>query len=317
MKEKKEPSKVKLKEVELLKSLITKYKTVGLLDINNLPSPQLQSMRKKMEGEIRVTKKRLLRIVLKEMDKGLEKLGVCLDDIVPTLILTNDSSFKLAKFLRQNKIQVPAKAGQIAPKDLIVTAGPTALPPGPIIGELGAAGIKASVEGGKVTVREDSVVVKEGEEIKGNVADILGKLGVKPMEIGLNLVATFEDGSLLKRDILEVDDKVYMDKLKAIVNSAINLSVKIGYVTKDNVQLVLRKAQSELLALDKIVNEGRDKVKKDLAQGDKEANLLEKALPKVEEKKEEAPKEEEKEESSGEKPEEKKEESKDNIQGGN
>ncbi len=104
MKEKKEPSKVKLKEVELLKSLITKYKTVGLLDINNLPSPQLQSMRKKMEGEIRVTKKRLLRIVLKEMDKGLEKLGVCLDDIVPTLILTNDSSFKLAKFLRQNKI---------------------------------------------------------------------------------------------------------------------------------------------------------------------------------------------------------------------
>jgi large subunit ribosomal protein L10 len=317
MKEKKEPSKVKLKEVELLKSLITKYKTVGLLDINNLPSPQLQSMRKKMEGEIRVTKKRLLRIVLKEMDKGLEKLGVCLDDIVPTLILTNDSSFKLAKFLRQNKIQVPAKAGQIAPKDLIVTAGPTALPPGPIIGELGAAGIKASVEGGKVTVREDSVVVKEGEEIKGNVADILGKLGVKPMEIGLNLVATFEDGSLLKRDILEVDDKVYMDKLKEIVNSAINLSVKIGYVTKDNVQLVLRKAQSELLALDKIVNEGRDKVKKDLAQGDKEANLLEKALPKVEEKKEEAPKEEEKEESSGEKPEEKKEESKDNIQGGN
>ncbi|MAG45259.1 MAG: 50S ribosomal protein L10 [Nanoarchaeota archaeon] len=311
MKEKKEPSKVKLKEVELLKGLISKYKTIGLLDINNLPSPQLQIARKKIDGEIRVTKKRLLRVVLKDMDKGLEKLEGCLDNIVPTLILTNDSSFKLAKFLRQNKSQVAAKPGQIAPKDLVVPAGPTALPPGPIIGELGAAGIKASVEGGKVTVKEDSVVVKEGEMIKDNVADILGKLGVKPMEIGLNLVATFEDGSLFKRNILEVDDGVYVDKLKGIANEAMNLTVSVGYITKDNVQLVLRKVQSEVLALDKIVNAGRDKLKKDLATGDKEGEALTKKLEENKPKKESKP--EEKKESSEEKP----EESKNNVQGGN
>ena len=295
MERKIEPSEKKKKEVGLIKELLSKYKTVGLLDLTNLPSPQLQSMRKKLKDtEIRVTKKRLIRIALKEVDKGVEKLEEVLDKIMPALILSNESSFKIANFLKKNESLVAAKAGQIAPKDLIVSAGPTSLPPGPVIGELGAVGIKASVEEGKIAVKEDSVVVKEGEEISGKVADILTKLGIKPMEIGVNLVATFEDGSIFKKDILEVDESVYVDKLKEIVSNALNLSVKIGYVTKDNVNLVLSKVEGEALALDKVVNKERDKVKKELSQGDKEGEVLAK---KVEENK---PKEESK-------PEEKKE----------
>ena len=53
----------KRREVELLKDIIGKRKTIGILDLTNLPSPQLQDARKKLDVNIRVTKKRLLRII--------------------------------------------------------------------------------------------------------------------------------------------------------------------------------------------------------------------------------------------------------------
>ena len=267
-------SEAKKKEVELAKSLISRYKTVGILDLMNLPSPQLQDARKKLDVEIRVVKKRLLKIALNEVGGGVEKLDESFENIIPALILTNNSSFKLAKDLRKGKSFVAAKAGQIAPNDLIVKAGPTSLPPGPIIGELGSAGIRASVEQGKVTVKEDSVIVKAGGVISGKVADVLTKLGIKPMELGLNLVAAYENGSLFKKDVLDVDDKYYINTLKLAVSEALNLSVNAGYVTEENIELFFRRAENEAKALDGVAYAGRDKIIKAMSSGEKEAEKI-------------------------------------------
>jgi len=197
-----------------------------------------------------------------------------LNDVTPALILTDMSSFKLAKELRKGKSFVAAKAGQIAPNDLIVKAGPTSLPPGPIIGELGSVGIKASVEQGKVTIREDSIVVKSGNVISSKAADILVKLGIKPMEIGLNLIATYEDGFVFKKDVLAVDEKYYIDTLKLAVSEALNLSVSIGYITKENIELLLKKVEGEALALERSVFAERDKIINAIAGGELEAEKL-------------------------------------------
>ena len=143
-----------------------------------------------------------------------------------------------------------------------------------MIGELGAVGIKASVEAGKIAIRQEATIVRAGEVIKSNVADILVKLGIKPMEIGLNLIASFENGAVFTKDILDIDDKFYINSLRLAVSDAINLSASIGYVTKDNVNLILSMAEREALALDKAVNKEKDKLKKELAQGDKEAEAL-------------------------------------------
>ena len=271
MLKRKEVSEVKRKEVELVKTLISKYKTVGILDLMNLPSPQLQDVRKKLDVEIRVVKKRLLRIALNNVGKGVEKLDESFENIIPALILTNNSSFKLAKDLRRGKSFVAAKAGQVAPNDLVVKAGPTSLPPGPIIGELGSAGVRASVEQGKVTVKEDTVIVKAGNVISGKAADVLTKLGIKPMELGLNLVATFENGDLFKKDVLDLDEKYYLDTLRLAASEALNLSVNAGYVTDENMGLLFRKAEREAKAIENIAYVERDKIIKAISGGEIEA----------------------------------------------
>jgi large subunit ribosomal protein L10 len=118
----------------------------------------------------------------------------------------------------------PAKPGQLAPIDIIINKGPTPFVPGPIISELSDLGIKTKVEGGKLAVTEDVVIVKEGEEIKENQASIMSRLGMTPMKTGLNLIAAYESGKIFTAKELTIDLDDYRDKISSAYLSAYNLA---------------------------------------------------------------------------------------------
>ena len=176
-------------EADRLRNMLQKYKVIAVADMTGMPSPQLQRLRNSTKDSLVITmsKGRIIKIIvgeLKDKIKGIDKLKECIRGM-PALIMTNDNPFRLSSILKKSKSSAPAKAGQIAPNDIIVPAGPTQFPPGPIIGEFGQIGIKASVVDGKVTVKEDKIVVREGQEITAPVANVLAKLGMEPMEIGI------------------------------------------------------------------------------------------------------------------------------------
>src|SRR3989344_6071657 len=196
-----------------LVNLMTDYPIIGLVNMENLPAPQLQKMRAQLRGNfyIAMTKRRLMKLAIEQVKssrKGIEQLENHLGGM-PALIFTKENPFRLSRTLQRNKSPAPAKAGQTAPRDIIVPKGATPFAPGPIIGELALAGIKSGVEGGKVAIKEDSLVAKSGEKIKPKVAEILTRLGIQPMEVGLDLVAVYEKGLIYGRDVLSVDEKEY------------------------------------------------------------------------------------------------------------
>ncbi|HLD57816.1 MAG TPA: 50S ribosomal protein L10, partial [archaeon] len=142
--------------------------------------------------------------------------------------------------------------------DILIPAGPTSLPAGPAIGDLQKAGIPASVEGAKIAVKKDTVVVKAGQTISKEVAGALAKLGIEPMEIGLDLLAVLDNGTIYKKDILFIPREKYVDDLKSAYLNALNLSVGIDFVVKENVKFFISKAYKNALNLavnGKIVNE--------------------------------------------------------------
>tara|TARA_Y100000034_G_C6872307_1_gene398434 strand:- start:272 stop:1195 length:924 start_codon:yes stop_codon:yes gene_type:complete len=274
-------SEIKKEEVKELKDIISKYKVVGIINLSELPSPQLQTMRKKIpDSKLKVTKKRLLRIAIEELKdkiKGIEKLNEKLTDkaLMPCLILVNNGSFKLASTLKKSKSKIAAKPGQIAPDDINVSAGPTPFTPGPIIGELGALGIKATVEEGKIVIKEDCLLVKKGDEIDAKQADMLMKLGVEPIEIGLNLVATFEDGTVFEKETLEIDENHYLNLIKQNASESFKLAISIGYLTKETITHSLQKAESEAKALSESLElPGSDAFSNKLATAEKQAESL-------------------------------------------
>ena len=298
--------------VDRIGKLIKEYPIVGVVNMENLPAPQLQGMRSKLRESavLLMTKRRLIRIALensKQEKKDIEKLEPHLLGM-PALLFTKDNPFKLSNILQKNKSPAPAKAGQTAPNDIVVNAGPTPFAPGPIIGELATIGIKSGVEGGKVAIKEDSVVAKRGEKIKGEVAGILARLGVMPMEVGLDLVAAYEDGTIYDKDILSIDGKEYADRVDNAARWAINLAFNSGYPTKETVTLLIGKAFRETKAVGLEGNLFEKGIIGDiLSKAEREMLSLKDTakVPEAEEKKPEE-KEEKKEEAPVEKPTEKK-----------
>ncbi len=272
--------------VRNIKELISKYPVVGLVNINNIPAPQMQKMRAslKQNSVFIVGKNRLIKLALSEVEKeNLHELANYIDGQTG-IIFTDIDAFKLVKMLDASKTKAPAKGGEIAPDDIVVHEGDTPFKPGPIIGELQKVGIPAAIQKGKIIVRKDTTVVKKGEVISRDLAQVLTKLEIYPLTVGLDLRAAYEDGMVFPKEVLEVDtEKVYGDLLNAIqsginlsVNAAfptpitvpimianahmkaLNLAVNAGVVNRDTVELLLSKAYGEMLAVASKLADGLD-----------------------------------------------------------
>lgn len=245
-------SQEKKNEVKILKDLMLKYKVISIGDITSLPSKQFQNIRKNIKEKvvIKVTKKRLIKKAIDSLkEKNLKSLEKYLQDAMPVLLFTNEDPFKLYKLLKKSKSKAAAKPGQRAPNDLIIEAGPTSFTPGPIIGELGQLGIIASVEGGKISIKKEKVLVKEGELINEKQSSILSKMGIEPMEIGLNLKVVYDNGTIYEKSVLDFDEDKLLNDIRLAHNSAIGLALKISYTTKETIKLLISKAAAQARAL--------------------------------------------------------------------
>ncbi len=248
-------SEAKKKEVVAITSLLEKSSVVGLIDLTNLPSPQFQKIKHKLKDKLKVvvTKKSIIKRALEKADekkKGLKEFEGMLENCMPALLLSEEDPFKISKSLDKNKSNAPAKVGQITPRAIVIPAGPTAFAAGPIIGELGKAGIKATIEGGKVVIQEDKLLLSPGDEIDQGAADLLSKFKIEPIEIGLNVMGIYKDGEIFEREVLTVDEGEYRKQITQAAHEAINLAVFSTYPSKDVIELLLRKAESDSLALE-------------------------------------------------------------------
>lgn len=237
----------KKSKVELIKRLAKSYPIIGALNLEGLPAAQFQKMKAQLRGKIELVmaRKTLLERGLKESGlQGVEQLTAYFKG-VPALLFTKENPFALFKTIKKSRTPAPAKPGQIAPKDIILPAGPTPFAPGPIISEFAALGVKAGVEGGKVAIKSDTVVAKEGQPISEKLASMLQRLGIEPIEVGLDLTAAYENGTVFPRSVLDVDETQILQNVVTAASNAINLAVEITYTTKDTVELLLSKAHAQ------------------------------------------------------------------------
>jgi len=272
--------------VSQLVTLFETYPVIALVDIQNLPSLQLQRMRASLRKDVAllVAKNSLISLALARAEKKRPGIARLHDHLrgMPAVLATKQDPFSLASTLKKSRSRAFARAGQAAPNDIIVPAGPTTFSPGPIIGELGAAGIKAGIDAGKVVVKADAQVLSSGQTISAALASILTRLGIEPLEIGLNLLAVYEEGQIYLKNVLEVDEQAYYDNVVLAGTQGFNLAMFLAYpnsltitpllqkahrdaaalgdaqdiLTMDNVSSILAKAQRQMHALHTLIPEG-------------------------------------------------------------
>jgi len=239
----------KRQEVEDLKKLIVNHSVVGVVDMENIPAKQLQKMRELLRSQvlIKMSKKSLMKLGLEEASKEKNKVDALEEHLggQPAFIFSDINPFKIYKTLEKNKTSAPAKPNSIAPVDILVPKGDTPFPPGPMLGELQQAGIPVIIQGGKITIKDDKVVVKKGERINGKLAMALAKLEIEPMEVGLDMLAVYEDGNIYTSEVLAIDEDETRSNIQTAYQQAFNLSLNSGYITRATAPAAIAKAAGE------------------------------------------------------------------------
>lgn len=240
----------KKEKVAELEELTNNNEIIGIVNLADIPAPQLQTMRKTLGDKaiLKMSRKNFIKIALANSNKNVEGLADYLEG-QPAMVFTDMNPFKLFKILEDSKTEAPAKAGAIAPADIVVPAGDTSFPPGPILGELQQAGIPAKIDKGSIVVQEDATVVEEGEPVPKNVADILTKLEIYPMEVGMDLLAVCEGDTIYTADVLKIDEEETLQTIATAYQNAINLSVNAGIANSKSVPILIQKAASEAMNL--------------------------------------------------------------------
>jgi len=242
---------------ELVQSIVS-APVVGMVDVSGIPGPQLQEMRGGLRGKanLRVTKNNLIQLALAEAEKqrpGIGGLSKFVDSQMG-LVTAEVNPFKLFKDMEKTKTASPAKGGETAPEDIDIKAGDTPFKPGPIVGELQKVGIPAAIEQGKVVIKKDKTLVKEGEKIPAGIAKMLTRLEIFPLTVGLNLKAAFEGNLLYDSKILAVDEVEFMGNVNSAISGAFNLACFVGYATPLTIRPLLGKAKTEAFNLAMFAN---------------------------------------------------------------
>ena len=246
----------KFKEVEELTKIITDNPIIGIAEIGSIPAPQMQQMRENLRDKLimRSSKNTLLFRALDDAGKKVKDITK-LKDLVEgqtALIATDLNPFKLYNQLKETRSKAPAKGGEIAPEDIGVKQGDTPFKPGPIVGELQQVGIPAAIQGGKVVIKKDKILVKQGEVISTEMAQMLTRLEIFPIEIGISLHGCYENGFIFKPDVLDIDMDQYMQQINLAASHAFNLAVETAWINTLTIKPLIIKAyqQSFNLAID-------------------------------------------------------------------
>jgi len=237
-------SKRKIEGLSQLIKLAKEKRTILVASIKNIPLSQYQEISKKLRGKaiVKVPKKSIIFRTLDSLGKESEEFKEKIEE--STAILFSDmDAFDLAAELVNKRSPARAKAGQEAPSEIEVPAGPTELVPGPAISELGALGIQIQIDKGKINIKEPRIIVKKGEKISAGAADIMNKLGIKPFLVGFVPLAAFDTKEKKVYLEIHIDTEGAVNEIKSLFMKALPFAVGIGYATEGTIKLLIGKAE--------------------------------------------------------------------------
>ena len=242
----------KISEVEEIARLMKKYKAIGIASLQKVRAAQLQEFKKNLAAKVfmRVIKNTLIRRAIENLSEKpeLKKLLEHLEG-ANIYLFTDLNPFKLALLLQQGRVMTTAKSGDIAAFDVVVPAGNTGQPPGPVISQLDAVGLPTRIESGSVWITKDTLVAKKGEAISERLAEILSRLGMKPVEAGLVMKVAYDEGLIITEEQLRIDLDETRRNVENAHADAFALSLSIAYPTMESTSMLVRIAHQEAYAL--------------------------------------------------------------------
>jgi len=217
-----------------LVKLLDEYPRIFIVLADNVGSNQMQKIRVALRGKgvVLMGKNTMIRKAIRghiENNKALETLLPHVRGNIGFVFVKDDLAF-VRKVIAENKVAAPAKAGSIAPCDVVVPAGNTGMEPTQT-SFLQALNIPSKITRGQVEIINDVHLIKEGVKVGSSEATLLAKLDIKPFKYGLTIKTVYDNGAIYDASLLDATDEVLIKKFQAGVQNIAALSLAIGYPT--------------------------------------------------------------------------------------
>ncbi|MEM3353548.1 MAG: 50S ribosomal protein L10 [Saccharolobus sp.] len=240
----------KIEEIKELEELIKNNNTILIGSLEEFPSDKLHEIRKKLRGRavIKVTKNSLFEIAAKNMGIDISKIKNYLTG-PNVFIFTKENPFSIYLFFENYKLRRFARAGDKAEEEIVIPAGDTGMPAGPILSVFGKLKVQTRVQDGKVHVVKDTTIAKKGDIIPTEALPILQKLGIMPVFVKLKIKAAYNEGLIIPQDTLRLDLNAYTNSVMEAYRNAFGVGVEIAYPEPEILKFTLIKAYRNSLSL--------------------------------------------------------------------
>jgi len=236
-----------------LAELLTSHSHVLIADANNVGSKQLQDIRASLRGKATVLMgkntqmRRVMRAVASEGYSDLYKLVALIKGNVG-LIFTSSDIKQIRDQVGEFKVPAAAKAGTIAPCDVVVPPGPTGLDPGQTA-FFQSLGIATKIAKGSIEILNEVKIITAGNKVGSSEVALLAKLGIKPFTYGLQVKKIYDMGYVYDPSILDISKEDLLNKFFTGVNWLAAVSLEIGYPTAASVPHSIRGAFKKIAAI--------------------------------------------------------------------
>src|ERR1700743_3626250 len=108
-------------------------------------------------------------------------------------VFTSGDLKDIRDLIVQNKVAAPARAGALAPRDVIVPAGNTGMEPGKT-SFFQALGIPTKIARGTIEITQDLKLVSVGAKVGASEATLLNMLNISPFTYGMGIAQVYDHG---------------------------------------------------------------------------------------------------------------------------
>jgi len=222
-----------------MEKFISDYPFLSIVDLRKVRANQISQLRKRFRDNLKFYAIKNT-LAIKTISKD-ERLAGLVQGIrgQALFIFSKMDPFELNILLDKNKALMSAKGGDIATNDVMIPAGNTGLPAGPILSEFKEAKVPTKIESGSIWVSSDTVVVTAGETISPKLASLLSKLNIKAIRSGLNIRTAYYKGLTLGEKDIRVDINEMEANVAALARHGLNLAYSARYPAKDVLPLLI------------------------------------------------------------------------------
>eukprot|EP00771_Trimastix_marina_P000192 gnl/Trimastix_PCT/12.p1 GENE.gnl/Trimastix_PCT/12~~gnl/Trimastix_PCT/12.p1 ORF type:complete len:325 (-),score=100.22 gnl/Trimastix_PCT/12:388-1362(-) len=236
--------------IERLREAFETYSKIMVVGIDNVSSNLMQKIRISLRGfgEIICGKNTLIRRGIQDLGlPGMASLVNVLKGNV-ALVFTNNDVSQMKEKIMENKTLGPARAGTIAPCDVIVPKGNTGLEP-TMTSFMQALNIATKISRGSVEILNDVPLINKGDKVGHSEAALLQKLSILPFYFGMTPMHVFEGGSVYPASVLDItEDELLEDFGKGIAEVAA-LSMAISYPNVASISHMVGDAFKNIMAV--------------------------------------------------------------------